>query len=223
MTKAIIFDMYETLVSANKSKLYFGDHIAKDLKIPEEDFRKIWDATDEARTLGKLTFEEVIHEIMVKNNVYTDKLYDKVCRKRRESKEHAMRFYDKELIPLFDTLQSLNIKIGLISNCFNEEIVPIRNFVLFQYFDAVSLSNELGLMKPNPEIYLKTAVALDARTKDCIYVGDGSGGELQGALDVGMRPLQAMWYAKYNKRRPIEPDPNFKQVTHPMGILNFLA
>ena len=98
MTKAIIFDMYETLFSCHRAKMYFGEHIAKDLGLEEARFREVWDATDEARTLGKITFEKVIHDIMVQNDVYSDKLYEKVLTKRRESKLAFNRYYNKELI-----------------------------------------------------------------------------------------------------------------------------
>lgn len=223
MTKAIIFDMYETLVSCHRAKMYFGEHIAKDLGLEEARFREVWDATDEARTLGKITFEKVIHDIMVQNDVYSDKLYEKILTKRRESKLAFNRYYNKELIPLFDTLKSLNIKLGLISNCYSEEVNPIRECILYPYFDTALLSYEQGIKKPNPEIYLKSAVALGVPAKECIYVGDGAGEELYGARDVGMYPLQATWFFKYNKRRPPEPDPNFKQVDKPMGILKYLA
>ncbi|MBO4592155.1 MAG: HAD family hydrolase [Eubacterium sp.] len=223
MTKAVIFDFYETLVTNYLSPLYFGEHIAKDLHISEKKFRKIWDATDDARTLGKMTFEDTIAEIMRVNGINDDKLFETIVKKRKENTFETIKHYHKDLIPLFDTLKSLNIKIGLVSNCYSEEVNPIRECVLFSYFDAVLLSCEIGLKKPDPEIYHQAAVALGAPVKDIIYVGDGGSNELYGARDMGMYTLQATWFMEGNKRKPVKPDPEFKIVDRPMAILNFLS
>ena len=44
-------------------------------------------------------------------------------------------------------------------------------------------------MKPEPEIYLRTARALDVEPADCFFVGDGANDELAGAERVGMTPV----------------------------------
>ncbi len=41
MIKAVIFDMYETLVTHFDSPLYFGVQIAQDLGIPENIFQEL--------------------------------------------------------------------------------------------------------------------------------------------------------------------------------------
>ena len=41
MIKAVIFDMYETLITLFDSPLYFGTQMAEDAGIPEEKFQKI--------------------------------------------------------------------------------------------------------------------------------------------------------------------------------------
>ena len=44
-------------------------------------------------------------------------------------------------------------------------------------------------MKPEPEIYLRTAEALGVEPADCFFVGDGANDELAGAARVGMTPV----------------------------------
>ena len=70
MMKAIIFDMFETLITHFESPIYMGKQIAEHIGIPESKFREIWDATDDDRTLGKKTLEEVIEEVLKVNNCY---------------------------------------------------------------------------------------------------------------------------------------------------------
>lgn len=51
MKKAVIFDMYETLITLWNSKPYMGKELAEDIGIPESKFREIWDLTEDERTL----------------------------------------------------------------------------------------------------------------------------------------------------------------------------
>ena len=58
--QAVIFDMYETLVTQLQSPLYYGTQIAQDLGLAPEAFLPEWRNTEEDRATGKQTFEEVM-------------------------------------------------------------------------------------------------------------------------------------------------------------------
>lgn len=142
MIKAVIFDMYETLITHYQSPLYFGKQMAADAGIPESKFRRLWDATESDRTVGKLTLEEVVEAILRDNGCYTEELFQKIVQRRIQVKEECFRHLHKEIIPLLSGLKQNGMKVGLISNCFSEEVVVIKKSVLFPYFDAVCLSYE---------------------------------------------------------------------------------
>lgn len=42
LIKAVIFDMYETLITLYESPLYFGTQMAEDAGITEEHFQSVW-------------------------------------------------------------------------------------------------------------------------------------------------------------------------------------
>lgn len=42
MIKAVIFDMYETLITLHEAPLYFSAQMAEDMGISSDDFCKIW-------------------------------------------------------------------------------------------------------------------------------------------------------------------------------------
>jgi putative hydrolase of the HAD superfamily len=50
-------------------------------------------------------------------------------------------------------------------------------------------SSELGIKKPDPEIYLKACQLLGVEPQRCLYVGDGGSHELSGASELGMDAL----------------------------------
>lgn len=53
--------------------------------------------------------------------------------------------------------------------------------------DAVVLSHEIGICKPDPAAYLHVLNQLDTRAKNAVYVGDGESDELRGAHETGFR------------------------------------
>ena len=52
--------------------------------------------------------------------------------------------------------------------------------------DTAVLSFNVGLAKPDPRIYELATRVLGVAAEHCLYVGDGSGGELTGASKAGM-------------------------------------
>ena len=104
MIKAVIFDMFETLVTHYRSPQYFGEDIAKDLGLTEERFRVIWNPTDHDRSVGLRTFEDVIAEIMERNGISSEDLLNKVLRKRLATKAELFAHLHEEIIPLMEEL-----------------------------------------------------------------------------------------------------------------------
>jgi putative hydrolase of the HAD superfamily len=87
MIKAVIFDMYETLITHYNCPLYFGAQMAKDAGISEDEFQKLWRPTEYDRSIGKLRLEEVIEMILKENNCYSKELLKTIVDKRIAVKE----------------------------------------------------------------------------------------------------------------------------------------
>ena len=98
MIKAVIFDMFETLITHFESPLYMAKQISEDIGIPEQKFREIWDTTDDDRTLGKRTFEDVIEEALRVNGCYSAELFDKIVNKRIMSKIECFELIHPQII-----------------------------------------------------------------------------------------------------------------------------
>ncbi|MBR4960991.1 MAG: HAD-IA family hydrolase [Clostridia bacterium] len=221
MIKAVIFDMFETLITHYRSPLYFGRQIAAEVGIEEAVFRDVWDTTDHARTLGKTTLEETIELVLKKNGRYSETLYSSIIRKRKETKTECFRHLHPEILPMLDALRASGRKIGLITNCYLEESGVIRESVLFPYFDAVCMSCELGMMKPDPAIYCRCMDELSVCPEECLYVGDGGSRELESARSLGMHPVQAVWY--FDRNPQAIRNPAFVQAETPSALPGFLG
>ena len=220
MIKAVIFDMFETLITHYESPLYFARQICADIGISEPVFRKIWDTTDEARTLGQTTLEHVIEDILRTNHRYSDDLFDMIIKKRRQAKRECFEHLHCEILPMLNVLRESDIKIALITNCYHEEADVIRQSVLFPYFDVVCMSCELRLKKPDPAIFRHCTTSLSVLPEECLYVGDGGSFELETAREIGMHPLQAVWYFKDGVNHPSERKSEFSHAQTPMDVVS---
>lgn len=219
MIKAVIFDMYETLITHFQSPLYFGAQMAVDAGIPEHKFQALWEPTEHDRTIGKMTLEDAIVNILKENRCYSKKLLNRIVQKRIKVKEECFNHLHKEIIPLLRGLKEKGIQVGLISNCFSEEAKVIRKSILFPYFDAVCLSYEQGLKKPDIEIYRRCIDKLNVEAGECLYVGDGGSFELEAAKSIGMKTVQAVWYLQDGTGQPCGRKADFEQMENPMDIL----
>lgn len=222
MIKAVIFDMYETLVTLYEGFQYFGAQIAADAGIPEKKFIGPWRAADTDRTIGNISLEELLESILKDNGCYCESIVTDIVQKRIRSREEAFGRINKEIIPMLKLLKSRKIKIGLISNCYSEEATVIKKSILYPYFDTACLSYEAGIKKPDERIFQLCLDRLEIAPKDCLYVGDGGSLELEAAKKAGMQPLQATWYLKENDIRSSKKNPAFEQLKHPLEIVNYI-
>ena len=218
-TKAVIFDMFETLITHYRCPLYFSEQMAADAGISTEDFQTLWRPTENDRSIGKLSFDETVEMILQKNQRYSEQLLKEIVDKRIAVKEECFKNLHSEIIPMLSGLKERGILIGLISNCFSEEAEVIRRSVLMPYFDAVYLSCEQGVQKPDEEIFGRCLDFLSVKPEECVYVGDGGSFELETARRIGMNTVQAAWYLKEGTLQPAKRKPEFSQAERPMEVI----
>ena len=223
MVKAVVFDMYETLITSFESPVYFGEQIAEDAGIPKEFFLDIWRSAEKDRTTGKISLEEIIEKITKAYGCYSEEKVKMIADKRISSKKEAFDHLHPEIIPLICKLKEKGLKIGLISNCYSEEAAVIRESVLFPYFDAVCFSYEEGLKKPDPAIFDRCIRKLKVRADECLYTGDGDSNELEAAEKTGMKPVQAVWYLKEGTVHPVKRMEKYVTAERPLDIFKMIG
>lgn len=222
MIKAVIFDMYETLITLFNSPLYFGTQIAEDAGISENDFQSIWRPAEKDRTIGKVSLEELLEKILKTYDCYSEEKMNLIIEKRVSSRREAFHHLNPEIIPMLKGLKEKGIKIGLISNCFSEEAIVIKESELFQYFDEVCLSYDEGIQKPDLSIFNRCVEKLQVNAEECLYVGDGGSNELVAATEAGMKAVQATWYLREGTLQPTKRMKDFLNVDNPMDIIQLV-
>ncbi len=224
MIKAVVFDMFETLVSLFEGRTYFGENIAEDVGMEPERFRKEWHATEHDRTVGTYSIEEGIGVTLKNLGIYSEEAVCLATGKRRESLNDTFSNIPEKSLELLKELKRRGIKIGLITNAFSDERDFIRESELFPYFDEAMISYEKGLCKPDPKIFKEMIRALDVSAEECLYVGDGGSKELYAARDAGMQTLQATWFygIAFEPHIPCHPLAEFRQADDQLGIIRYI-
>lgn len=131
MIKAVIFDMFETLVTHYNHPLFLGSQMAKYAGIPADKFFEIWRSTECDRNIGKKTLQEVLETILRENRCYSEKLLRDIVEKRIATKKECFMHLHPEIIPMLSILKEKNVFVGLISNSLYEEVEAIRESNLF--------------------------------------------------------------------------------------------
>ncbi|MER6469716.1 HAD-IA family hydrolase [Streptomyces collinus] len=82
--------------------------------------------------------------------------------------------------------RQLGFRTALVSNCTSDVREMVRDSAFAGRFDDLLLSAEVGVLKPDPELFRRAADRLDVAPSACLFLGDGTDGELAGAAAAGM-------------------------------------
>jgi putative hydrolase of the HAD superfamily len=93
---------------------------------------------------------------------------------------------DEEMIEAVRRARAAGIKTGLISNSWGRTIYDAG--LIEELFDAVVISGDVGLHKPQPEIYRLACERLGVEPADAVFVDDLRE-NCKGAEAIGMRAI----------------------------------
>jgi beta-phosphoglucomutase len=93
----------------------------------------------------------------------------------------------KGTLPLLEQLKAAGIKIALGSASKNSGLILERTN-LAHFFDAIIDGNHVTASKPDPEVFLKGAAALELEPAHCIIFEDAQAG-VQAAINGGMKVI----------------------------------
>ncbi|MBE5801532.1 MAG: HAD family hydrolase [Clostridiales bacterium] len=222
MKKAVIFDLFETLITEWGHEKYTKKQMSQDLRCPYEAFVAHWEALHEKQYCGKITFSESLRYVCKQLQVDVDEqLIERITSRRKETKAACFDFAHPQIDPMLKTLREKGYRLGILSNCSEEEVEVLRSSPLSSMVDCLVLSNETGMCKPDPRIYRFIAQKLDVACEECVFIGDGGSRELYGAAEAGMQPFRAMWYIR-PMPFPIQEQAGFQLLESPMDVLGVI-
>ncbi len=195
MLKAVVFDLYETLVTETGTAVPRAGALGESLGLDAITYRREWKQLRPLVLRGELTFREALTQIGERLGVgiHPD-LVQRASDERANARVAIFRKCDPDLVELTRDLRRRGTKLGVISNCVAEDVREWPTCAFAPQFESTVFSFDAGVVKPDARIYLKAIEQLAVNAADALYVGDGGDDELAGAERAGMRAAQATWF-----------------------------
>ncbi len=197
MIKAVIFDLFETLITEFDPNWSPPEpSIAERLGVPEAEFATRIRNLDDEWQVGRFNdFGELLTTLCDESGREApDSVIADLVRERRARMSSLFEDVDDAIAEMIQRIKSMGLCVAVVSNASNTDIEgwpTSRPGIMVEHFIT---SYEVGVLKPDPLIYYRALNALGVEASETIWVGDGAYDELAGAQSVGMTPLWATWY-----------------------------
>lgn len=202
--KAVLFDLDDTLYDRDKSQREI-------LRVIVREFPDVFTGMDEERMVDafidsdrvavqKYNAGDHIDEVRIGRT----KNFLKILGLSEKGEDHVdeitamyLNVYPTLNVPIEGSKSVLEnlaekFQLGLVSNGSLEvQFQKLNTLNIKNIFDCIVLSEEVGIRKPDPRIFLKAAYSLARKPKECLHIGDSYDADILGAKNAGIR---ACWF-----------------------------
>jgi putative hydrolase of the HAD superfamily len=228
MVEAVLFDLWNTLAYSDpkehkRSESDIFEFLRlRNVRVKLDDYRKLREKYYMEVVKGRLSSSEANRLILRDFGIDESNLFE-FNRRTQNFFERNMRLFGgvKEVL---NRLRDEGLKLGLVTNCGDDIGNLLRQLTLENYFDSYGLSNEVGVQKPDPRIYMKVVDELSVKPEDCVFVTDELS-DSNGAKKLGMKTILVKetrcWRASDVKSEgdDILPDASVDQIIDVLNII----
>lgn len=198
--KAVLWDLDDTLYSrVDAARKTFPGMFAEHLYINKSP-AFLEEAADYMMT--KVKRNSMIHEDSF------NALLEKYPPDRPYVRTDCLNYYYKHMsknarpfpaqVEIIEKLRKAGIKNAIVTNITEERVCSQKNKIadlgIAHLFDAIVISGELGIHKPDRRIFDHTAALLGVTNDQCIFVGDDPLSDVGGALNAQM---EVVWLDRF--------------------------
>ena len=228
-TKAVLFDMFDTLMMIRKNHEFYSPSLMRmyrylnknGINVSFDTFQKAYiKARDDLYAKADANLEEPHFNVRVSETLKSlgynyDVSSPIVAAATAEFCDEFMTFVylDENTEKLLRTLHG-KYKLGIISNFAIPECVHklLKTHDLDKLFDAIVVSGAVNKRKPSSEIFERTLKALGVSASETVFVGDTLDADIEGAKAVGMKAV----YIERRVQKEVEnvrPDQTIKSLS----------
>ena len=199
MVKDIFFDLDHTLWDFDKNSMLAFKRVFKKFKITIEfdAFLKIYEPINveywKKYREDKVSKENLRRGRLIDSFIFFDLIYT------TEKIDEIADAYIQELpfdnhlfegaVEILDYL-ILKYKLHIITNGFEEvQHKKLKNSGIDCYFSTVTTSEEVGVKKPNPKVFLTALNKANSLPTQSVMIGDSLEADILGANNIGMQTI----------------------------------
>ncbi|NDI36237.1 HAD family hydrolase [Chengkuizengella sediminis] len=204
----IFFDIDETILDFKGAEYQavkeFYNKFTDIFKITEDEFYDQWCTIGKnhfTRFLkGELTFEEqkierikdIFHLV---ESTLDDLKAEQYFQIYLTYFEESWKVFD-DVFPCLDQLK--DYRLGIITNGdAQQQIQKLKKIGVYDYFEIIISAGDLGIAKPNTEIFKIACNKANTRPSECFYVGDDLNTDILACEKVKMRGI---WLNRKNQK-----------------------
>jgi putative hydrolase of the HAD superfamily len=182
---AVLLDLYDTLVRTHWGQL--SERITAELDIDKADLFRAYELTRAARGVGiygsvRGDMTAIVEAVGVDPDA---ELIERLLAMEREFSETGVELWEDSL-PVVRELRARGAKTALISNCSHSTRPIVDRLEIDAEFDAILLSFEVGMHKPDPAIYREALRRLGDVSPDRAVFVDDQPAYCDGAAALGI-------------------------------------
>lgn len=189
-TQAILFDLDDTLHHRNHAFQGWAQAFAQTYYASGQ--------STEAAEMSRYLVEIDQHGYMPRDE-YFQRLQHRYPQVQGSTTE-LIQGYQKDVIAhvvleaeirlLLNHLQKQQVPIGIVTNGnTHQQKLKIAKLAIEQFTSCIFISQEFGVAKPDPAIFLAAADCLQTDPKQLLFVGDNPVFDIWGAHQVGMKTV----------------------------------
>lgn len=183
---AVLIDLYDTLAWTEWPTM--RAELEERFGIGEAELLRAFTSTRQARSIG--TYDSAEGDLRAILDAAGVPAEPGLIRELNDARikafiEDGVHLWD-DSIPTLRTLHARGLRTAVVSNCDHSTRAIVDQLGLAREADAVVLSFEVGVAKPDPGIYRAALGALGAHPEEAIFVDDQAG-YCDGAEALGIR------------------------------------
>ncbi|MEW8079832.1 MAG: HAD family hydrolase [Candidatus Thiodiazotropha endolucinida] len=192
--KAILFDLFGTLISVSKAAGDRGRYTADILGLD----REAWNQACFSEHHDILSETEHVETVRRMAHSLDPNIPLSTIREAAEVRQirfdKALTDIEPGIIKALETLNDRGLTLGLISNASTGEVRAWSDSPLAPLFTTAHFSCKHGVKKPEPEIYRMALADMGINSSQALFIGDGSSNEHLGAKKCGIDSLLVTYF-----------------------------
>lgn len=101
---------------------------------------------------------------------------------------HKLHVYP-DTVPVLEWLKEEGLRLAVVTSGPKYQRLKLELAGLLDYFDVVVTRDDVGMVKPEPRIFLYALESLGVEPKEAIIVGDSLWQDIYGGKNVGMKTV----------------------------------